>query len=1141
MSCSPFRDALQVPDASTPQLQRLVATGDYSGDSLGPISEDFLHAFCDSKLSYTRRRWIGIALAKMLDGSPKVVQHLDAVEQQLQGLGDVILSPTEREETKIVAGIVVRQALEQHIEFAKFWASDKIRNSAPRFPVTSTATWLQDFQSFLDTLGDLALANPLTDPVIIYAVSVFASDSFQWASSKDRVLTAIMQHDRLTLILPDTVLQDIQFLDIPASHIGSVNARPSGPLPDSQSRSTTHEPWDLILKFKDESLAYLLNTSKRKAKELTILFERKDDAVECEIALRELKEMREQGNKDRQIRAMASSISLTRSGSQLGKAVPGGREARRRNEQPRSGSSQQNTRIQKRSTKSNHAMQHRPSSPTARAAQSSSDELGNTPVTRASSSHRLPQQPDAGSHSKRGDRMESTMKDHYTPLAPTQRNGSATQRAIADIELAPKHGGIHDPTKQDGNLITKQSSQARAGSNDTSAVPAQDRMGKPVDQTDGSDHTSPVPKSTHSASVKFQQSHTSGKLPKVAPARKRRSSQQVGENLDVFAIPSDDNRKTATRKQDAAQKISSPAPGARADTQKGNGPSKAREERTLRLKSRTKRRAEEEGDDDFAPTAKPTKKTANKRKAVAEAMLADEKPKKKAKAEHKASARSRSSRSKADLTSEQGSDAPVRGMDSRRTELRGQQNSLLPIVASRAPLIGGLLSSQHPIDGDKTAFKKPALPSRATQPPSTPTQRPTQPRKAAICPHTGGSHSTPSAALMSSPPANGFGFGDDDDPQDDAREAEILSSNSKPLPASPHADSTAITGHADRFDVDLEKKRSEVQTAKSDPFRHQRDSPRTTPFVRRLTGDKPIPFKPGLSKSMSSPSLFQARNIHVAVKTTSQPLPQAPSFHEQDSLPAAKPTITSQRDHLKGRPADEFEIFLEDQAKKTGPTSTPQALPTTTSARSRVAKHEGSRQKKRKSATGKENMAFFASQPTEHETGDTHEPTGATHGHEGLGADGDTTLVNDESEEPLPLCGGTPPFRSSLPGTPSDHSSTSAESESSPPRSPPTSEVEEMEWEATLQPHQRALHDQLMRVSKRVLRHVVDNETAVTDIADVYASDGEHLVKTILERQDGEYKELWDDLDAKKVALKKELERSARGLAKERQRVTTLS
>jgi hypothetical protein len=72
--------------------------------------------------------------------------------------------------------------------------------------------------------------------------------------------------------------------------------------------------------------------------------------------------------------------------------------------------------------------------------------------------------------------------------------------------------------------------------------------------------------------------------------------------------------------------------------------------------------------------------------------------------------------------------------------------------------------------------------------------------------------------------------------------------------------------------------------------------------------------------------------------------------------------------------------------------------------------------------------------------------------------------------------------------------------------SPQTSRADEIEWEAALQ---RDLHE---RTSKRVVCNLVDNETAVTDIADVLEEDGERLH---LERQCGESAEALQELASK--------------------------
>ena len=127
-------------------------------------------------------------------------------------------------------------------------------------------------------------------------------------------------------------------------------------------------------------------------------------------------------------------------------------------------------------------------------------------------------------------------------------------------------------------------------------------------------------------------------------------------------------------------------------------------------------------------------------------------------------------------------------------------------------------------------------------------------------------------------------------------------------------------------------------------------------------------------------------------------------------------------------------------------------------------------------------------------------------------------------------------FQSSPPGdyTPSSHSSTSAEPEPESEIPIPTDDIEEMEWEASLQPHQRSVHDQLIRVSKHVVRHVVDKETAIDDIVEMYSKDGEHLLNTLFERHNGEFESMLKDVEKKKENMRSEYEGLAKRLMRER-------
>jgi hypothetical protein len=294
MAGSNFATALQDPDnnASNSQLHQLILAKDYSRDALPSVAEDYLHAFLDTTFSHLRRRWLGIALAGMMDASPEVVEHLKTKVQPLQGLGDIILSNTEREATKIIAGFVVRQALELHIEFASFWTSDKVKNSAPDFPEAPHSKWMSNFQSFLDTLGDLALAKPITDPCLLYPVSLVASDGFQWVATDNGMPITIIEQESLTVLLPDLTLRTVQCLDVPVAHIQSTKTR-QAPLHDSQSRTTNHAPCDLVLTLKPGSWGYRLNESTRAATEFSILFAQSSDAIECESAIKEIRKSSE--------------------------------------------------------------------------------------------------------------------------------------------------------------------------------------------------------------------------------------------------------------------------------------------------------------------------------------------------------------------------------------------------------------------------------------------------------------------------------------------------------------------------------------------------------------------------------------------------------------------------------------------------------------------------------------------------------------------------------------------------------------------------------------------------------------------------------------------------------------------------------
>jgi hypothetical protein len=1183
MTCLAFEAALREPDhaASNAQLQDLIAAADYSGHTLPTVAQEYLRAFCNTNLSHTRRRWIGIALARMLGTSPEVVKHFSAVEQQLQGLGDVILSTTEREETRVVAGIIVQQALEHHVEFASFWTSDKVRNSAPNFPDKSGPRWMNEFQSFLDTLGDLALANPITDPIILYPVSVVASDSLQWASADKGKAVAIVQHDVLTILLPDASLREVQFLDVPIAHIHSTSTRPSAPLHDSQSRQTSHEPWDLVLTLKPTSGTYLFNASKRTATELIVLFAQSVDAEECETSIRELQRSSKGG--------IAQPSDLLLDINPLPPHTSG--DARQQQQAVEILPSDASHGTQRRVCRSSPIVIKRRRQPVDSQSEleQSSDPLNKSPSTRPHSTRRSPDQVPVAEPPERSrlvsNRNGQTTKQKDTELA--QKQNDVADVWVADCVETVQSQETPDPV-QDARQVEARQAQRRVREPQDKKHTRSTRQNKAQahvqtvqtssGRADSSNSIASPSHSTTSVPTSSKQTHGNGKLPKVSQATKQRTSQRVSKQPDVFEIPGEGPKISGAKEDVSSHATPTTGTESRTKLKKTKITSRAMPSNSLGRKTRSKRRAEE-GDDEFVPNA--TKKITTKRKSVAEATITHKPLKKKAKIGYKAAACNASSlvrTSPGEAGVQHVSDAAFEsedGMVSQRSKSTSSEKPHLPAAVSRTPLIGGLLGLQKPQPTPDAAFKRPALPPRAHNTPSTPKQRRVMP---AIRPQTPiVLQKTPNSHVASSPPLNGMedgGFG----LHSDAGEVEmILSSNSKPIPASPHAESTAISGHADCDDVDLEKRQGEIQTARLDPFQQRRrEGQKATSFIRRLTGDMAVDDAANLAKSPPHPALAKI-NVPMSSETeerlakasyhfASQPEPDNKERHNvvharacvsQPSARTSKDQKTALHMHSQpaaalvtsNRPSPSGVLSASHSSKRKAVERIDEGL--TPRKRSALASINNNQVGRFPVAAKKVALVYEGKvvdvvdsvhEAVQEVVDDTQSATADEPQHD---FDGDT-FVNDGSEEQLPTRKASDPFFCSsppdMPGTPSSHSSTSAALESSSPApTVPTSEAEAEEWEASLQPHQRALHDLLMRVSKRVLRHVVDNETAVTDIAETFATDGTHMLEKLLDKHDNHYKGRWKDLDAKRTALQGELESSARALARERKRVSAMT
>ena len=337
---------------------------------------------------------------------------------------------------------------------------------------------------------------------------------------------------------------------------------------------------------------------------------------------------------------------------------------------------------------------------------------------------------------------------------------------------------------------------------------------------------------------------------------------------------------------------------------------------------------------------------------------------------------------------------------------------------------------------------------------------------------------------------------------------ELLSSNSKPTPASPHAESTAISGHADPERVIMEQEFAETEIARSNPFRRSSQKSKVTAFTRRLTGENDSNRQihgssQGLAIELGDSSSFTECS------------PARPPIHMPQMKPVSSPAqrlgVSEKLIPTQARNLKKTVIEIEHTTKKYNS----QVLDATGTKRPAFVQHKTRRETNE--SVRKPVRQGYESKQSEQDQWASH----------GVSCDGDTLIEEDGQfpevkGTPIYLRSSPPPFENA---SPSSHSSTSAEPEPRTDQTIPTSECEEMEWEASLQPHQRALGDQLVRVSNRVLRHIVDNETALDDIAGSYESDGQHLLQNLAHQHDGVMDTMSKEMNKKTDKMRKSCDR----------------
>ncbi|RAR06305.1 hypothetical protein DDE83_007004 [Stemphylium lycopersici] len=989
MTPHPFEAALTHPayDASYFQLCTLISARDYSGPTLPAFAENYLHAFCTSSLSSVRRRWVGVALTGML-AMPDVAAHIQKLSELLQNLGDIILDGGEREVTKIVAGMIIRQALGQGFEYRRFWSSEKVRNSVPTFPQEANAKWIQYFRAFLETLDGLALTGSPGEPGAMHFIFLSTSDGFSVQEPDNSLPITVLEGGIMVVVAPDDHFQECQFVDIPVNHILGMRLEPST-VHSCQSRRTKTAPCGLVITLKTDPWSYQLDSVQRVANEMSIMFKHPGDALKWQESI-------EQHQKEHEAHPKMS------------RRFP---------------------------------VDTSPSSP------------------RSSSLHPSPERSALKESSKTSD--DSLVPKLRPPLAASQ----------AALEAGP--------TKR----------------------------------------FSPPKRTTYSK----------GKLPIVSQAAKQQALKQLNAQSDDVDLRAKNKGKEGTTSNTPSpdpshRKLAKPSKAA---------PGKKIIRSTKKRKSHVRRKMDDDDDKDYIPDQKKSKKRMTAKRQSDFDVADDRKRVKKPRVEPEGHA---------DLA-----DMARRRRDRYRTSVKSHTSC----TSSRHSLIGGLKGLRKYTEPSEIAFKKPTLPARIAQTPSTPTKPRkrleelrdrTKNQRAAKTPMDDGVY-----AQMASSPSVACEAGESRDwLQGPTVETEILSSNSKPVPASPNAESTAISGHADHDDVASEKRTGDSQTAKSDPFIRRSDSKKSTSFIRRLTGgDLPnVDYNPvsGISHSAADAVRFSSTSevgaVMAAIPLLAQSMPWQQKRYSPSRLNLANAKLCPHPDATSIAPSNDVD----------SPNHTPalggnkeEHIEQPTKQRT-VALSVEERDAEHLEVVGNDlpNSLTFTTQEVIN-----YAPFGPISHESNLGMERHTLVggsgFNRQDNTDLEVC--SMQFHSSPPttGLPNSNISTSAESLSSLQQPLPCSQIEEMDWEASLEPHQRSLHELLIRTSKRVMRHIVDAEASINGIAGIFSSDGEHVLSSLMQRHAGDYERVFRGMESKREGLQMELERATKHLVDERERLNAMA
>ncbi|KAF1971397.1 hypothetical protein BU23DRAFT_181055 [Bimuria novae-zelandiae CBS 107.79] len=1097
-----------------------------NSETLPTTTKACLEAFCKDNRSVARRRWTGLALAKVIESRPQVLPHLQHAPGDLARVGTVILESTETEEIKIVAGLIIRAGLSNGIEFADFWAVEKVHTTAKCFPKDADTRWMEGFQDYLDTLSALIpLGGPPSQLSIEYPLALIATDGYKWWKGHDEGFPILLiESHAVTIITPEPALRNMQFICIPKRSIQDLKCQPYDAY-DSQDRQSLTRPWQVVLKLRTDFTSYEVNCQQRIGDEFAILLQDDKKAKECGACIKEILLAREPSGHDnaksgpsREGDSCDETTNNEASALSKGGVVEFRKSQREANTLTAGAQTHQFASEDADEARSKPAQTKRGALPAIK----KSLDLNGT-ASGQDTAQTDYEFPDHSPSIKR-----STLAKPKKPFS--SRKQPPVPRKTLENSARPNPTASRLNTKN--QHVTESDDAAGVQHDDDSSISG---------ISDGAEQESkPISLSRISKSGY----HQAG-----------RSRRQVS---DVFGIPQDTQeeeqgvQRGVKRTRARAVKYkegSSPEEDSDSDFTENR---KTKKPRGRPSKTTSKKDASKTSPAKAAGSRKPvqTKSSTQRLHPLKGSLLANLQSEPNAK-------RSRNGRaSKADAEHDIAQRPPVTVRKDQKTKTTARLEQTDP--SSEADILGKLLEAESD-DGpnnDQTAVIKAKGAVASTKRPSVRPTPSTTPVKRAKLDHgrmNTNAEAGESIILKPLPPmapvrvlqdpsspchnrAHGSMQAPPKPPIEDTLHAvspkkhhrtgrsqkqiderqtpvhqlskrtqsgmsgsvEILSSNSKRTPASPRAASTAISGHADEHQVIMEKEIAEHKIEKSDPFRFQK--PKANAFLQRLAG--------GRTASQSHEEEEGSSQRHPIA------LGDSPSSFSSEAFPPTSHSPAKSDNHTGiTQPVEMLEIRAPDRARP---------------VRSRPIQEPST-------AVVTETSAYLsqAAQHARREEAGVHSPVDNTE------MEGNTLVDLEEPQLPgskasaMQLRSSPPPMDNS----PSSHSSTSAEPEPKTDSPVPASEAEEMEWESSLRPYQRDLKDQLFRVSNRVLRHIVDNETAVSDIADTYAKDGQHSLDLLLQDHEKEFDAMRKDVRQKKAKMNNASEKMLSRLRRERQGV----